>query len=82
MGRIRKRRTRPLGPPAASRSLHNFFVTPASADGPVTRLRLDVADIFRRYGAAFRERSGSSLTALLGCVMTVIERCLRAALGG
>ena len=28
MGRIRKRRTRPLGPPAASRFLHNTHVTP------------------------------------------------------
>ena len=29
MGRIRKRRTRPLGPPAASTFLHNTYVTPA-----------------------------------------------------
>lgn len=29
MGRMGKRRTRPLGPPAASRFLHNIYVTPA-----------------------------------------------------
>ena len=31
---------------------------------------------------AFRERSGGSLTALQACVMTAIERCRTAALGG
>ena len=48
----------------------------------MTRPRLEVADVIRRYGEGFRERSGDSLTALQGCVMTAIERCRTAALGG
>ena len=48
----------------------------------MTRPRLEVADIFRRYGQAFRERYGDSLTPLQGCVMSAIERCRTAALGG
>ena len=48
----------------------------------MTRPRLEVADIFRRYGEAFRQRYGDSVTALQGCVMTAIERCRTAALGG
>ena len=48
----------------------------------MTRPRLEVADVFRRYGETFRERSGASLTALQEHVMTAIERCRTAALGG
>ena len=52
------------------------------AAGPVTRPPFEVADIFRRYGQAFRERCGDSLSALQRQVMTAIERCRTAALGG
>ena len=48
----------------------------------MTRPPFEVADIFRRYGQAFRERCGDSLSALQRQVMTAIERCRTAALGG
>ena len=48
----------------------------------MTRPRLEVADIFRRYGGAFRALSGEALTGLQGKVMTAIEQCRTAALGG
>jgi hypothetical protein len=44
------------------------------------RPRLEVADVFRRYGAAFRE--AHPLTAGQQRVMRAIERCRTAALGG
>ena len=46
----------------------------------MTRPPFEVADIFRRYGQAFRERCGDSLSALQRQVMTAIERCRTAAL--
>ena len=48
----------------------------------MTRPRIEVADIFQRYGEAFRERCGGSLGAKQRRVMTAIERCRTAALGG
>ena len=48
----------------------------------MTRPRLEVADIFRRHGAAFRAQCGDSLTALQQRVMSAIEQCRTAALGG
>ncbi len=48
----------------------------------MTRPRLEVADIFRRYGGAFRERGGDSLGTPQRRVMSAIERCRTAALGG
>ena len=48
----------------------------------MTRPPFEVADVFRRYGQAFRERCGDSLSALQRQVMTAIERCRTAALGG
>jgi hypothetical protein len=42
----------------------------------------EVADIFRRYGAAYRETHGASLCTAQRRVMTAIERCRTAALGG
>ena len=48
----------------------------------MTRPRLEVADIFRRYGGAFRERGGDSLGTPQRPVMSAIERCRTAALGG
>jgi hypothetical protein len=42
----------------------------------------EVADIFRRYGAAYRETHGASLCTAQRRVMTAIELCRTAALGG
>ncbi len=46
------------------------------------RPRLEVADIFRRYGDAYRQEAGLSLSTAQRRVMTAIERCRTAALGG
>jgi hypothetical protein len=46
------------------------------------RPRLEVADIFRRYGAAYRERHGASMSTTQRRVMSAIELCRTAALGG
>jgi Transposase zinc-binding domain/Putative transposase len=42
----------------------------------------EVADVFRRYGDGYRERHGASLSTAQRRVMTAIERCRTAALGG
>ena len=42
----------------------------------------EVADIFRRYGAAYRESHGASLCPAQRRVMSAIELCRTAALGG
>ena len=42
----------------------------------------EVADIFRRYGTAYRETHGASLCAAQRRVMRAIELCRTAALGG
>jgi hypothetical protein len=46
------------------------------------RPTLEVADIFRRYGDAYRQQAGGSLSTAQRRVMTAIERCRTAALGG
>jgi Transposase zinc-binding domain len=46
------------------------------------RPALEVADIFRRYGDAFRVTQGSRLTTKQRRVMSAIELCRTAALGG
>jgi hypothetical protein len=46
------------------------------------RPKLEVADIFRRYGEAYREQHGASLSTAQRRVMTAIEVCRTAALGG
>jgi hypothetical protein len=43
---------------------------------------LEVADIFRRYGDVYRQQHGGSLSTAQRRVMTAIERCRTAALGG
>ena len=48
----------------------------------MSRPRLEVADVFRHYGEDFHSRGGNSLTALQRRVMTAIEQCRTAALGG
>jgi Putative transposase/Transposase zinc-binding domain len=48
----------------------------------VERPKLEVADVFRRYGAAYREKHGASISMAQRCVMSAIEVCRTAALGG
>jgi Transposase zinc-binding domain len=48
----------------------------------VARSGLEVADVFRRYGEAYRQRHDASLSAAQRRVMTAIELCRTAALGG
>jgi Putative transposase/Transposase zinc-binding domain len=46
------------------------------------RPKLEVADVFRRYGAAYREHHGASMSTAQRRVMSAIEVCRTAALGG
>jgi predicted Zn-ribbon and HTH transcriptional regulator len=46
------------------------------------RPKLEVADVFRRYGAAYREKHDASMSTAQRRVMTAIEVCRTAALGG
>src|SRR6202022_1016177 len=46
------------------------------------RPRLEVADVFRRYGAAYRQEHGASLSMEQRRVMSAIEGCRTAVLGG
>src|SRR5215471_7365602 len=46
------------------------------------RPKLELADVFRRYGEAYREQHGASMSTAQRRVMTSIELCRTAALGG
>lgn len=46
------------------------------------RPKLEVADIFRRYGTAYREQHADSMSVAQRRVMSAIEQCRTAALGG
>jgi Putative transposase/Transposase zinc-binding domain len=46
------------------------------------RPKFEVADVFRRYGAAYRQQSGASMSVAQRRVMTAIEVCRTAVLGG
>ncbi|MGH8415580.1 MAG: IS91 family transposase, partial [Gammaproteobacteria bacterium] len=46
------------------------------------RPKLEVADVFRRYGPAYRQQHGASLSRGQRRVMSAIELCRTAALGG
>ena len=46
------------------------------------RPKLELADVFRRYGEAYREQHGASMSTAQRRVMTAIEVCRTAALGG
>lgn len=46
------------------------------------RPKLEVADVFRRYGAAYRDKHGESTSAAQRRVMSAIEVCRTSALGG
>jgi hypothetical protein len=48
----------------------------------MVRSGLEVADVFRRYGEAYRQHHGASLCTEQRRVMTAIELCRTAALGG
>jgi hypothetical protein len=48
----------------------------------VDRPKLEVGDVFRRYGEAYRQQHTGSLSLAQLRVMTAIERCRTAALGG
>src|ERR1700694_5824023 len=43
---------------------------------------LEVADVFRRFGPAFRDQNGASLSTARRRAMIAIESCRTAALGG
>ena len=46
------------------------------------RPKLEVADVFRRYGEAYRQQHGASMSVAQWRVMNAIEVCRTAALGG
>jgi len=46
------------------------------------RPKLEVADVFRRYGEAYRDHHGASMSTQQRRVMTAIQVCRTAALGG
>ena len=46
------------------------------------RAALTVAEVFRRYGDTFRAEVGAALSTAHSRVMTAIEQCRTAALGG
>ncbi len=46
------------------------------------RPKLEVADVFRRYGEAYREQHGASMSTGQRRIMAAIEACRTAALGG
>jgi hypothetical protein len=46
------------------------------------RPKLEVADVFRRYGEAYRQENGASMSVAQRRVMTAIEVCRTAVLGG
>ncbi len=46
------------------------------------RAKLEVADVFRRYGAAYRQKFSAWLSTAQRRVMAAIESCRTAALGG
>jgi hypothetical protein len=48
----------------------------------VDRPKLEVADVFRRYGEAYRRQHGASMSVAQWRVMTAIEACRTATLGG
>src|SRR6516164_10733258 len=46
------------------------------------RPRLEVGDVFRRYGETYRQQHATALSRAQLRVMSAIERCRTAALGG
>jgi hypothetical protein len=48
----------------------------------MSRTGLEVADVFRHFGQAFRDQHGASLSRARWRAMAAIENCRTAALGG
>ena len=48
----------------------------------MAREGLEVADVFRHFGPAFRDQHGASLSPMRWRAMNAIESCRTAALGG
>src|SRR5215467_10294450 len=46
------------------------------------RPKLEIADVFRRYGQTYRDNHGASMSTQQRRVMTAVELCRTAALGG
>ena len=46
------------------------------------RPKFELADIFRRYGKAYREKHSASMSIAQRCIMSAVEVCRTAALGG
>jgi hypothetical protein len=55
---------------------------PAQVAGGVAREGLEVADVFRHFGSAFRDQHGASLSNARRRAMIAIESCRTASLGG
>jgi hypothetical protein len=73
---------RHLGSQPRANTSMTIMRPPQRGQGPVARSGPEVADVFRRYGEAYRERHGASLCTAQRRVMSAIELCRTAALGG
>src|SRR6201984_3016439 len=87
----RRRRSTPASPStrsATSRARSSGCASTSRADrrppdrGRVARPRLEVADVFRAHGAAWRKANAGHLSLAQLKVMSAIETCRTAALGG
>jgi hypothetical protein len=70
------------GPAVEARAGAEGIRLPAAAVPHMTRPKLEVADIFRRHGEAWRTANVGHLSLAQRRVMTAIETCRTAALGG
>src|SRR5690349_980443 len=68
--------------PTRSRSSRGLSRPRTSERPAMARSGPEIADVFRRYGDAYRERHDATLPTAQRRVMTAIERCRTAALGG
>ena len=87
----RRRRSTPASPStrsATSRARSSGWASTSRADrrppdrGPLARPRLEVADVFRTHGAAWREANAGHVSLAQLKAMSAIETCRTAALGG
>jgi hypothetical protein len=70
-----------LGCPRYARVATTLIADTTRADGPMCRTALEVADIFRRHGAAYRADQAGSRTSGQRRLMAAIDVCRTAALG-
>ena len=75
-------RDQPARPARAATVDRGEAETPRLARRPVSRPRLEVADVFHRHGAAWRRANAGHVSLGQLQVMSAIERCRSAALGG